>query len=294
MKRRVLMIFVDGLGVGERNRERNPIAAVPEGRLSLFSSGPAPRDGVSLGLDATLGVPGLPQSATGQTTLLTGKNAARIIDRHLFGFPNKTLRRVIHEFSLSRRLVEAGLSAAFLNAYRPLFFELGDEIWNKPLSVTTWNNRAAGLPFFSLDDVTERRAIYNEFTNVTLREKGFELPLFTPEEAGGILGRRSRDYDFLLFEYFRTDMAGHAQEMERAVAEIEKLELFLEAVLAEVELDETVVLLTSDHGNIEDLSVRSHTMNPALTRLWGREAEGVAARLRSIEDVAGAVLDFLL
>ena len=160
--------------------------------------------------------------------------------------------------------------------------------------MTTWNNRAAGLPFFSLDDVTERRAIYNEFTNVTLREKGFELPLFTPEEAGGILGRRSRDYDFLLFEYFRTDMAGHAQEMERAVAEIEKLELFLEAVLAEVELDETVVLLTSDHGNIEDLSVRSHTMNPALTRLWGREAEGVAARLRSIEDVAGAVLDFLL
>lgn len=287
------MIFVDGLGIGERDRTRNPIASFPEGRLAVFSSGPLPLEGISLGLDATLGVEGLPQSATGQTALLTGKNAARIIDRHLFGFPNKKLRQVIMEFSLSRRLVDAGLTAAFLNAYRPLFFDLGEAIWNKPLSVTTWNNKAAGLPFFSLRDVIEERAIYNEFTNAALREKGFDLPLFTPAQAGAIVARQSREYDFLLFEYFRTDTAGHAQEMEQAVGEIEKLELFLEAVLAEIDLDETVVLVTSDHGNIEDLSVRTHTMNPALTRLWGRDADEVAASLESIRDVAGAVFEFL-
>ena len=44
-----------------------------------------------LGLDARLGVPGLPQSATGQTTILTGHNGPAIIGEHYGPYPNQPL-----------------------------------------------------------------------------------------------------------------------------------------------------------------------------------------------------------
>jgi hypothetical protein len=302
MSRRVLLIFVDGLGVGARDPAVNPLARLPMGYLTLFSDGAEPGalhadclpslagGGVPLSLDARLGVEGIPQSATGQTTLLTGINAAQELGYHLFAFPNARLRELIREHSLLKRAVERGKRAAFLNAYRPRFFEIGSAIWEKPLSVTTWTNQAAGLPFFTLDDVVARRSIYQEFTNRELRERGFDVPLFSPEEAGAILGLRSADFDFLLYEYFRTDGAGHSRDMEKSVREVAGLERFIGAVLEHVDLDSTLVILTSDHGNIEDLSVKTHTLNPALTVLWGRRAAETASGLRSIQDVAGTVL----
>jgi len=294
---RVVLFFIDGLGIGTRDPARNPLARLPRGRLSIFQDGETPASlpdgGLSLALDATLGVEGIPQSATGQTTLLTGINGAEILGRHLFGFPNRALREVILEHSLLKRVVELGLRAAFLNTFRPRFFELGEDVWQKRLSVTTWSNRAAGLPFFALDDLRARRSVYQEFTNSALRERGFDVPLFSPEEAGEILGRRSRDFDFLLYEYFRTDAAGHSRDMEQAMEEIERLERFLAAALATIDLSRTLVILTSDHGNIEDLSVKSHTYNPALTVLWGWKATSAAQRLDSIQDVAPLVLGLL-
>jgi len=276
---------------------------MPEGHLTVFKDSRAPGGGrrggrvrgggLSLGLDATLGVDGIPQSATGQTALLTGINAPRLLGRHLFGFPNSTLRRVIMEHSLLKQIDGRGLNCAFLNAFRPRFFELGAEVWTKPLSVTTWTNGAARLPFFTLDDVAAGRSIYQDFTNRSLRERGFDLPVYSPAEAGAILGCRSADYDFLLYEYFRTDGAGHSCDMDRCVAELQGLEEFLESVLETIDLDETLLIVTSDHGNIEDLSVRGHTRNRALTVLWGRGAEEAVERLETILDVPRLILDLV-
>jgi hypothetical protein len=292
-----VLIFVDGLGVGRADPEVNPMARSENGCLSMFSE-PSPNKvcfgGIPRPLDACLGVEGLPQSATGQTALLTGVNASEILGYHLFGFPNKRLREIILERSILRRAKEAGRTAAFLNVFRPRFFELGDSVWDKiPLSVTTWVNRAAGLPFFTLEDIRQERAIYQEFTNKVLRYRGFDVPLFSPEKAGSILARRSEDYELLLYEYFRTDAAGHSQNMEKAFAEIHRLESFLKAFLEEIDLTRTLVVLTSDHGNIEDLSVRTHTLNPAMTLLWGRGAEAMADGLESILDVPGRILECL-
>jgi len=293
----VVLFFVDGLGVGERDGTVNPLATMPEGHLSVFNEGPSPgrvrNNGLSLGLDAALGVDGIPQSATGQTALLTGINAPRLLGRHLFGFPNSTLRRVIMEHSLLKQVNERGMKCAFLNAFRPRFFELGREIWTRPLSVTTWTNGAAGLPFFTLDDVAAGRSIYQDFTNRSLRERGFDLPLYSPAEAGAILGRRSAEYDFLLYEYFRTDGAGHSCDMGRCVAELQGLEDFLESVLQTIDLDKTLLILTSDHGNIEDLAVRGHTRNRALTVLWGLGAVEARRGLETILDVPRLILDLL-
>ncbi len=294
---RVVLFFVDGLGVGDRDRAANPLAAIPDGHLSVFKDGPFPgrvrNNGLSIGLDAALGVDGIPQSATGQTALLTGINAPRLLGRHLFGFPNSALRAVIMEHSLLKKIRELGLKCAFLNAFRPRFFELGRAIWKKPLSVTTWTNGAAGLPFFTLDDVAAGRSIYQDFTNRSLRERGFDVPLYSPEEAGAILGRRSADFDFLLYEYFRTDGAGHSCDMDRSLTELLGLERFLESALQSIDLAETLVIVTSDHGNIEDLTVKGHTRNPALTVLWGRSAEEARSRLETIQDVPRLILDLL-
>jgi hypothetical protein len=297
MNPRVVLIFVDGLGVGDKDPERNPMASVGGGCLSVFSNGEAGRpcfEGVVRPLDACLGFEGLPQSATGQTALLTGVNAVEALGYHLFGFPNQTLRDIILDRSLLKQVTARGMRAAFLNAFRPRFFEMGDEVWEKvPLSVTTWVNHAAGLPFFTLDDVAAERSIYQEFTNTGLRQRGFDVPIFTPARAGAILAERSRDFDLLLYEYFRTDAAGHSRDMTRAEEEILRLEEFLHAFLQRVDLDETLVILTSDHGNIEDLSVRGHTRNPALTLLWGRGCHGISQKLHSLLDVTPAILDFL-
>ncbi|MFH1998848.1 MAG: peptidase [Planctomycetota bacterium] len=295
---KIVLIFVDGLGVGPDDPQRNPMARVRGPILSRFSDkihDPLPFDGICKPLDACLGIDGLPQSATGQTALLTGVNAAKLLNLHLFGFPNKKLQEVIMEQSLLKRAREAGRKPAFINAFRPRFFEMGDAVWTTlRLSVTTWVNHAAGLPFSSLDDVKARQAIYQDFTNSELIAQGFDLPRFTPEEAGEVLARRSRDFDLLLYEYFRTDAAGHSRDMEVASEEIRGLERFLNAFLTAVDLSRTLVVLSSDHGNIEDLSVRGHTRNPALTLLFGPDAQKASGAMDTIMDLPRVLLEVLV
>lgn len=291
------MIFVDGLGIGRYDPATNPCAAAGLQFFNNFQdrvrTEPIPFDGVAHGLDATLGLPGLPQSATGQTALLTGVNAAALLGRHLNGFPNNRLREVIAQYSLLKKVRERGYRAAFLNAFRPPFFDYDPFQIIRYLSVTTVCNLYAGLPFFGLDDLRARRCVYQDFTNESLRRRGHDVPLFSPEDAGTILGTQAAMYDFCLYEYFQTDRAGHGQDFGHAAAVLTALERFLGAVLAAVDLSETTVVLTSDHGNIEDLAVRGHTRNPAMTLAWGQHKEEFASGLGSIQEVTPRVLQLL-
>ncbi len=158
----------------------------------VLRAAPLPFAGLVRATDASLGLPGLPQSATGQTTLLTGENAAEAIGRHLYGYPSPTLRQMLMRASVFKQLVEAGKRVAFLNAYRPLFFELGDAVWTKGMSATTWANRAGGAPFRTVDDLRAGRAVYHDITHDSARARGYDIPLRTPEEAGAVLHRRRR------------------------------------------------------------------------------------------------------
>ncbi|MCR4438559.1 MAG: hypothetical protein QHJ34_05535 [bacterium] len=291
------MIFVDGLGIGRYDLGLNPCTA--EG-LRFFNNfadrqrmEPLPFGGMVLGLDATLGLPGLPQSATGQTALLTGVNAAQLLGRHLNGLPNGKLREVIAQHSLLTLLAERGRKAAFLNAFRPPFFDYDPFHIIRHLSVTSVCNLYAGLRFFDLDDLRARRCIYQDFTNEALRRRGHEVPVFSPEEAGTILGTQAAAHEFCLYEYFQTDRAGHAQDMAGAVQLLQSLERLVAAALEHVDLEEMLVLLTSDHGNIEDLSMKGHTRNPAMTLIWGREMQAFASGISSILDVAPKILSLL-
>ena len=310
----VVFVFVDGLGLGDPDSPGNPLrdpalsllanflprgwhlppdGVRPEPLPDPWRPTPLPPGAVVRATDASLGMAGLPQSATGQTTILTGENAARAIGRHLYGFPTPSLQKILLRSSVLKRVADAGKRAVFANAFRPLFFELGDAVWSKRMSATTWANHAAGLRFRSVDDLAAGQAVYQDITNETLRARGIPAPLRTPEEAGEILVRVAREHEFTLFEFFQTDKAGHAQDEAWARRELQKLERFLGAVVSGLDPRQCTLILTSDHGNIEDLGVKTHTRNPVPTLVRGRNAAAVAARLDRLEAFTPVMLEEL-
>ena len=271
-RRRVLLFFIDGIGVGDDDPDVNPLASGDYPTLHLTRTRtPRARTGEPVfarGLDASLGVPGLPQSATGQTAILTGVNAPRILGRHVSGFPGPTLRPVLEKASILKRVREAGREASFLNAFGPRFFEM--EETRRRLSATTLATLASGARIRTWADLLDGRAVVHDLTHWRMKEWGYDLPLRSPEEAGAIIAEESRAQDFSLFEYFETDRAGHDQDRGRAARCLTDLDRALQTVLSRVDLDETTVIVASDHGNLEDLREKTHTLNAAFFAMWGR------------------------
>ena len=292
----ILLFFVDGLGIGCADPNVNPCAQDGLKCLGCYRDGDnvtrSDPESELIAVDATLGVPGLPQSATGQVALLTGQNAARILGRHLYGFPNQLLRDLLKSHSILKRVKAAGLTCDFLNTFRPPFFDMPETTqWR--LSATTGATLAAGLDFHPPEHIAESRSIYHDLTGEFLREKGFDVPILTPEKAGRIAARQSRLHNLLLFEYFLTDRAGHKQDMNQARLEIRKLDAFIESILCELDLRKTLLVMTSDHGNIEDLSTKSHTRNPAMTIAWGKKKSDFARDVQTLTNVTPALLNLL-
>ena len=294
---RVALLFIDGLGWGEADPAVNPGWSYGGDRLRLPAL-PATGSSIRLengtwarAIDACLGVEGLPQSATGQTTLLTGVNAQAVQGRHLSGFPGPTLRKVLLEHSLLKRLREAGRRPVFFNTFRAPFFEW-PRVRQLRMSATTVANLAADLPFFDVPDMAAGRSLYQEFTGHELRALGFEVPLYTPAEAGAILARNISEWDFLLYEYFLTDKAGHTGNRAAAEAELVRLDAFLGAVLAGLPRN-ALLLICSDHGNLEDLTVKTHTRNPVPLLAWGPGAEIFVRGIDRLDQVAPAIFSIL-
>ena len=286
-----ILVFIDGIGIGPADAAVNPFARVTARWLRPVEGWAPPTDGdapLLVPVDARLGVPGLPQSATGQTALLTGLNAPRAVGRHVNGFCTSELAALLDGQSLFSRVRERGGRATFANAYTPPFFE-GKRRF---LSVTTVATRKAGLRFRTLDDLREGEAVYQDYSNRLLVEQGYEAPVIGPEEAGRRLARLAAAHDFTLYEYFQTDRAGHDRDMERAVGLIQGLDRLLRSLLAHVDRERTLVCVASDQGNLEDLSTKSHTANPVPVLLWGRGREAVASRLRDLTDIAPALLEW--
>ena len=293
-KKRICVVFVDGVGVGKRDPSVNPLANGVDPLFAVFLDDPStptlPLGGRAKGIDACLGVPGLPQSATGQTALFAGVNAAAYLGYHKSGFPNQKLRELLWQGSLLKRARERGLRSAFVNAYRPVFFQFPLEKKLRFLSVTTVACLSAGQDCFPLEAIPQKRAVYHEFTNRELRQKGFDLPLWTPEYAGRVLAGISAKYDLCLYEFFRTDHAGHSGELSYAAEILNEFSAFLRGFLKEKD-PSTALVVVSDHGNVEDVSVVTHTTNPALLAVWGWASERVLSQVDSLADFTPAILE---
>jgi 2,3-bisphosphoglycerate-independent phosphoglycerate mutase len=288
----VLLFFIDGLGIGSRAQE-NPLAVIENlSPLAHFigEKSEVVFDGEMIPTNPRLGVEGRPQSASGQTTILTGVNAPKILGFHKQGFPNETLREVLNENSIFLQLKKLKIEPnVFVNAYTPQFFT------EKPRwkSATTCAVEAAQMQFRRLPDLLGRKALFHDFTNQALRERGFDAPLFSPSEAAEILADLSANHRFTLYEHFLTDKIGHDRDFPRAEIHLPLLAELIRACLEKIDLQKTTFILTSDHGNIEDLSVRNHTLNDVPTIVWGRKKGWAASQIKDLTDITPTILELL-
>jgi hypothetical protein len=284
----VLLVFIDGVGVGEDNPRTNPLAHYHD----LWPAGERQPTHPKLKfrpLDACLGVDGLPQSATGQTALLTGINAPRLIGKHLQGFPSRQLIEILRGHSIFVQLGACGHRATFANAYR----HPEDIHPASRLSVTSHALKASGLPFRTLEQLRRREALAHDFSNRLLREKGYEAELFSPEEAAEILIRLAQQHEFTLYEHFLTDILGHRGDVSAIERHVEELSRFLRALLKLADSTRLILIITSDHGNIEDARHRTHTRNP-VPLLWQGSTGGAGNSLpHNITEVTPWILKML-
>ncbi|MGD8455033.1 MAG: hypothetical protein PVF83_01520 [Anaerolineales bacterium] len=299
---RFLFLFMDGVGLNVDDPAINPLAAacMPSleellGEKRLLSGVPPLETARAtlVSLDANLGVEGMPQSATGQATLLTGKNVPKIVGEHYGPKPNPAVAEVIEEGTIFSELVGRGYKAALLNAYPERYFagiNSGKRLFSAiPLAVTS-----AGIRLKSTNDLMTGEALAADFTGEGWRTHlGYlNSPVMESYEAGKQLGRLAMRYDFSFFEYWPSDYAGHRQDMAGAIKLLESFDKVLGGLLAVWEDEAGLVLITSDHGNMEDMSTRRHTHNPVPALVIGCESmrKAFTRNLHSLTDVNPAIM----
>ncbi|MBM7615934.1 alkaline phosphatase family protein [Alkaliphilus hydrothermalis] len=287
----ILLLFIDGFGIGGDDGETNPFIDAKTPNLDKIRE-----NHIVVPTDATLGVEGIPQSASGQTTLLTGINGPKALGHHLNGFPTPTLKKILMEHSVFKQLKDKGYKVTNANAYTTEYLTYMGKIkgvkWG--ISATTVATMAADIPFRVEEELINKKAVYQDIINeVMIHEWQIPAESLTPHEAGGILAKIVADHHFTLFEYFQTDIAGHRQNKEKAIEIIERLDQFIGGILDKINLEETLVIITSDHGNIEDLSIKTHTMNPVPTMLVGKSAEVIKDDIKDLTDITPAIVKVL-
>lgn len=298
---RVLFIFLDGIGLGENDPEINPFARAKmpnlnrmlDGRSLLKDAAPFHGERATLlAIDPSVGVSGLPQSATGQGILMTGINIPAELGYHYGPKPNPEVAAFLGDGTLFSKFTNAGKKSALLNAYPPRYFDgidSGKRLYSSiPLAVTK-----AGLGLFRHEDLFAGRALSADFTGAGWRTMlGFPAaPTLDAYHAGRKLVTLANEYNFSLFEYWASDYAGHKQQMENAVELMETFDGVLGGLLDEINEDELLVLVTSDHGNMEDLSTRKHTDANVPALIIGNKSarEEFARDMEDLTDIAPAI-----
>lgn len=306
---RVTFIFLDGCGVGRPGPE-NPFYRVRSRFLPFWQGGMRLPDGTPLtAIDATLDMPGSPQSASGQTALFCGATAAELGGRHRNGYPDRSLRELILAKNLISRLQARAVRARYLDAYPAheqlftsmhvriepdgrLWFSAGfPEHFRRMISVTSCMLLASGQKPFGARDIRAGRALYQDYSNRQLIARGLPVPEFSPERAAHVLRSASRRFDFILYEYFQTDIYAHRRSLEECAGLVRDLDALIGSLLASLDSKEDTLLLTSDHGNLEDHHLRGHSRNPVPLIAWGRHGARLRNKIRSISDVTPAILE---
>jgi hypothetical protein len=290
----ILMIFVDGVGVGKNDPEINPFSRAVSQIFPLFlkdtdsRTQPHPnlKNGFLKAIDCKMDFPGLPQSATGQTALFTGVNAAALLGRHLSGFPNRQLKELLRKESIMVSLEGKGYRVVFANAFTPPYFTRK----LSRVSATTAMAEACSARIRNFDDLEKGGAVFMDLTNSWLIENGYWVTPRTVEEAGAVLASITHDYDFTLFEYFISDVIGHSGDMTRAVEQVRVLDCFINAVWDNLDHTNDLMIIASDHGNLEDVTLKTHSENRIPLIFAGKEAAGLIGDIGNITDVTPAIL----
>jgi 2,3-bisphosphoglycerate-independent phosphoglycerate mutase len=302
--RRILLFFLDGVGIGVRDASRNPLFdARPSFLMDLFD-GVLPslghrtvesHAGLCIPLDPNLGVAGLPQSGTGQATLYTGLNAARMIGQHFGPYLYSTLKPVVERHSVFAQLSGNGhmYPVALANAFPQKFFDYlaGPR---RRMVAGMYAAMTAGVRFRDIADLRRGTAVSTDITAERWKHIGHpDAPVTTPYEAGRTLAGIADAHAFTLFEYFMTDKAGHERSRELARSVLREVDAMLRGVYDHVDRARTLVIVTSDHGNLEEIGIKTHTRHPVPAIFFGNRRGFRTDGLLSLSHLVPAIRNFL-
>lgn len=297
----LLFLFLDGVGLAPET-DQNPFAAHDgaafrhlagdQSWTQPFDEHDTPQH-ITRALDATLGVDGLPQSGTGQASLMTGTNCAQQVGRHFGPFPHSKTHDNLDQANLFHKVQslfpQHDAPAAFANAYPPQFFNAA----RRRATVTTYCCNAAGVEIRDIDALQSGRALSADLTGTAWREiLQLDVPDRSMTEAAQILASTTRQHAFTLFEYFLTDKVGHNRIDMPASTLLTELDRFLDALIEALDPDRETLLITSDHGNLEDTSHTQHTHNPVPLLVYGWAAPHFA-QAGDLTDVTPGIVNAL-
>ncbi|MDX1615631.1 MAG: hypothetical protein R3300_15065 [Candidatus Promineifilaceae bacterium] len=305
--RHVLIFFMDGVGLGPNDPESNPFvhARLPhltgvlgeqwylqpgQGRSARRSTARASL----VATDPNLGVDGRPQSATGQAAILTGRNVPALIGRHYGPKPNPAVAEEIRRGNLFQEVTAAGGRAALITPYPQRYFDAVNS-GKRLLSSVPLAAVSAGLALMSADELRAGRAVSPDFTGRGWRETlGYDdTPIYTLHEAGRQIGHIAQGLHFSFFEHWPSDRTGHRGPLEQAVKHLESIDTALGGLFAAWHDADDLLILTSDHGNIEEKDHRQHSRNPVPTILLGPDHATLAQSINDLTDIAPVVRRFL-
>jgi 2,3-bisphosphoglycerate-independent phosphoglycerate mutase len=298
----LLFVFLDGVGLGKEEQGLNPFCNNTPHLDALLSPryghqwkyttlegmagpspGPSPAPGITLEgiansgfaaasplflpLDPVMGVSGLPQSATGQCSLITGSNCQGLMKTHWGPRPNEKIKDLLRQGSLFTDATEKGGSICFAAAFPRTFFQALETGLRIPSTLQQAFIDAGG----TLPGEAEFRSGHAISSDITgkrwhTRLEYRDTPVLSPEEAARHLMALSRKHSVTLYEYWYSDYLGHRGTREEAEEAIRELDLFLATLLGESSSlpgsSPLTVVISSDHGNLEDLGTKGHTSNP--------------------------------
>ena len=305
--RHVHIFFMDGVGMGTADAETNPFNRAQLTHLTALlgekwylrpdagGAGRTTTERASLvPTDPNMNVPGRPQSATGQATILTGLNVPQIVGEHYGPKPNRAVAEVVSNGNLFQEVVRAGGTAALITPYPQGYFDAIDSgkrlLSSVPLAATS-----AGLKLMTVGELRAGKAVSPGFTGEAWHDHlGYtDIPILSLEEAGRQIASIARGYTFSFFEHWPSDRSGHRGPIQQAVEHLEVIDEVLGSLIASWDDEKGLLIVTSDHGNIEEKDHRRHSRNPVPTILVGRDHAPLGEMIDDLADIATVVRTFL-
>jgi hypothetical protein len=303
-RRYVHIFFLDGVGLGSSDATVNPFVTAKMPHLSgllgsidwyLQGNGCISSDRATLvPTDANLDMPGRPQSATGQATILTGRNVPQLVGEHYGPKPNPAVAQIIEQANLFQEIAAAGGEAALITPYPQGYFDAinsGKRLYSAvPLAVTS-----AGWPLFGAEELRAGEAVSPGFTGQGWHDMlGYkDIPILSLFDSGRQIAAIAHRYDLSFFEHWPSDRSGHRGPLEDAVAHLEMIDVAIGGLLEDWDDQAGMLIITSDHGNIEEKNHRQHTRNSVPTILVGTGHVDLAQDIHNLADIARAVRQVL-
>jgi hypothetical protein len=279
---KVLFLFIDGLGLKPPATDNPVNSEVCPALCRLIANHSKP-------IDACLGVEGVPQSATGQATMFTGVNCSQEMGKHCEGFPGFELRKIVEEDNIFMELKRRGKRVRFADAY--LIDDVSELADRRFKSVTTVMALTVPESISLTEDLADDRAPMQDLTRETIQDKYPDIPVIQPQRAAEHLFAIARENDFTLYEFFQTDVSGHSLDYTRACEVLRLYDRFLSSLVRFTEAAGITLVITADHGNIESMSQRGHTLNKVPFIAFGPYENFIRDKVSSLVDVTPAILE---